>query len=98
VHFKENGKTYPFSVVYDKIVFLICITVVSVPREYNFHRHYEISHIYKLCVLEVELRENKLQNLKSDLQRQRNIRTVAAKSNEAAFHASIAISQTTARK
>jgi hypothetical protein len=49
-------------------------------------------------VLEGKLREDKLKNLKYDLQRQENIFYVATKSNEAAVHASFAVSQIIAKK
>jgi hypothetical protein len=61
-------------------------------------RHYETLHRDAFGVLEAKLREDKLENLKSDLQRQQNIVTVATKSNEAAVHASFAISQIIAKK
>jgi hypothetical protein len=93
------GKHYFFfSVVHHKIVCLICNKGVSVPKEYNLRRHYETSHKDKFGVLEGKLREDKLKNLKSDLQQQQNIFTVAAKSNETAVHASFAISQIIAEK
>jgi hypothetical protein len=69
-----------------------------VSKEYNSRRHYETLHKDKFCVLEGKLREDKLKNLKSDLQRQQNIFTVATKSNEATVHASFAISQIIAKK
>jgi hypothetical protein len=69
-----------------------------VPKEYNLRRHYETLHKEMFGVLEVRLRENKLKNLKSDLQRQQNIFTVTAKSNGAAVHASFANSQIIAKK
>jgi hypothetical protein len=40
-----------------------------------------------LVFLEGKLREDKLKNLKSDLQQQQTIFTIATKSNEAAVHA-----------
>jgi hypothetical protein len=46
----------------------------------------------------MEVREGKLKNLKSNLQRQQNIFTVAIKSNEAAVHVNFAISQIIAKK
>jgi hypothetical protein len=93
VYFKKNGKTYFFSVVRDKIVCFIFSKGVSVPKEYNLRRHYETLHKDTFGVLEGKPREDKLKNLKSDLQRQQIIVTVATKSNEAAVHASFVISQ-----
>jgi hypothetical protein len=61
-------------------------------------RNYETLHKDKFGVLEGKLREDKLKNLKSHLQRQQNIFTVATKSNKAAVHAGFAISQITAKK
>jgi hypothetical protein len=87
-----------FSVVRDKIVYLIFNKGISVPKEYNLRRHYETLHKHKFGILEGKLRQGKLKNLKSDLQRQQNIFTVATKSNEAAVHASFAISQINAKK
>jgi hypothetical protein len=58
-----------------------------VTKEYNLHCHYETLHKDKFGVLEEKLREDKLKNLKSDLQWQQNIFTAAAKSNEAEVHA-----------
>jgi hypothetical protein len=87
-----------FSVVRDKIVCLLCNKGVSVPKEYNLRRHYETIHKDKFGVLEGKLREDKLKNLKSYLKRQLNIFTVPTKSNEAAVHASFAISQIIAKK
>jgi hypothetical protein len=69
-----------------------------VPEEYSLRCHYETVHKDKFGVLEVELREDKLKNLKSDLQQQQNIFTVVTKSNEAAVNASFAISQIIAKK
>jgi hypothetical protein len=42
-------------------------------------RHYETLHKDKFGVLEVKLREDKLKNLKYDLQWQQNILNVATK-------------------
>jgi hypothetical protein len=84
--------------VRDKIVCLICNKGVSVPKEYNLRRHYETLHKDKFGVLEVKLREDKLKNLKSDVQRQQNIFTVTTKSKEAAVHASFANLQIIAKK
>jgi hypothetical protein len=58
-------------------------------QEYSLRRYYETLHKDKFCVLEGRLRENKLKNLKCDLQRQQHIFTVATETNEAAFQASI---------
>jgi hypothetical protein len=97
--FQEKWENmYFFSVVRDKIVCLICNKGVSVPKEYNLRRHYETLHKDTFGVLEGKLREDNLKNLKSDMKRQQNIFTVATKSNEAAVHASFAISQITAKK
>jgi hypothetical protein len=93
VYFKKNGKTYVFSVARDKIVCLIRSKAVSAPKEYKLLRHYETLHKDKFGVLEGRLRENKLKNLKCDLQRQQNVFTVATKTNEAAVQASFIISQ-----
>jgi hypothetical protein len=96
--FQENGKKCIFfSVMRDKIVCLICNKGTSVPKEY-LRRHYETLHKDKFGVPEEKLREDKLNNLKSDLQRQQNTFTVATKSNEAAIHASFAISQIILKK
>lgn len=56
----------------DKIVCLICNKWVLVAKEYNLRRHYGTVHKDMFGVQEVELREDKLQKLKSDLQRQWN--------------------------
>jgi hypothetical protein len=79
--FKEKWENmyFFFSVVHDKIVCLICSKAVSAPKEYNLRRHYETLHKDKFVVLEGMLRENKLKNIKCDLQRQQNIFTVATK-------------------
>jgi hypothetical protein len=69
-----------FSVVRDKIVCIICNKGVSAPKEHNFRRHYETLHKDKFGVPEGKLREDKLKDLKSDMQRQQNIFTVAKKS------------------
>jgi hypothetical protein len=89
---------YFFSVVRDKIDCLICNKGVSMPKEYNLCHHYKTLHKDRFGVLEGNLREDKLKNLKSDLQQQQNIFTVAAKSNEAAVHASFVISQIVTKK
>jgi hypothetical protein len=97
--FQEQwGNVYFFSVVRDKIACLICRKVVSAPKEYNLRQHYETLHKHKFGVLEGRLRENKLKNLKCDLQRQQNMFTAATKTNEAAVQASFIISQIIARK
>jgi hypothetical protein len=97
--FQEKWENiYFFSVVRDKIVSLICNKGVSVPKEYNLCHHYETLHKDKFGVFEGKLREDKLKNLKSDLQQQQNIFTIATKSNEAAVHASFVISQIIAKK
>jgi hypothetical protein len=43
-----------------------------VAKEYNLRRHYATLHKDKFGAQEVKLREDKLQKLKSDLQRQQN--------------------------
>jgi hypothetical protein len=94
VYLKKNGKTCIFfSVVHDKIVCLICSKAASAPKEYNLRRHYETLRKDKFVVLEGMLRENKLKNIKCDLQWQQNIFTVATKTNEAAVQVSFIISQ-----
>jgi S-adenosylmethionine hydrolase len=55
--------------------------------------HYKTLHKDKFGVLEGRLRENKLKNVKCDLQRQQNILTVVTKTNEAAVQTSFIISQ-----
>jgi hypothetical protein len=87
-----------FSEVRDKIVYLICSKGVSVPKEYSFCHHYETLHRDKFGVLELKLREDKLQNLSYYLQWQQNVFAVATKSNEAPVHGSFTISQITAKK
>jgi hypothetical protein len=64
-----------------------------VPKEYISHHLCEILQKDKSGVLQVKLREDKLQNLKAHLQLQQNIFTAATKSNEAAAHASFDIAQ-----
>jgi hypothetical protein len=71
---------------------------VSAPKEYNLGHHYETLHKDKFGVLEGRLRENKLKNLKCDLQWQQNISTIATKTNEATVQASFIISQIIAKK
>jgi hypothetical protein len=92
------GKHTFFSIVHDKIVCLICSKAVSAPNEYNLRHHYETLRKDKFGVLEGRLRENKLKNLKCDMQLQQNIFTVTTKTNEAAVQASFIISQTIAKK
>jgi hypothetical protein len=46
----------------------------------------------------MKLREDKLQNIKSDLQQEQNMFTVATKSNETAVHGSFGVSQIIAEK
>jgi hypothetical protein len=79
VYLKKNEKTYFFSVVHDKIVCLFFNKGVSVPKEYNLRRHYETLHNDAFGVLKGKLREDKLNDLKSDLQWQQNIFTVTTK-------------------
>ncbi|XP_017770200.1 PREDICTED: general transcription factor II-I repeat domain-containing protein 2-like [Nicrophorus vespilloides] len=88
---------YFFSIVQNKILCLICIKEITVPKEYNLRRHYEAFHRDKYDVFEGKLREEKLKKLKLDMQRQQNIFTVATKSNDAAIHASFAVSQIIAK-
>jgi hypothetical protein len=71
---------------------------VSAPKKYKLRHHYETLHKDKFGVLEGRIRENKLKNLKCDLQWQQNIFTVATKTNEAAVQASFIISQIIAKK
>jgi hypothetical protein len=92
------GKHVFFSEVHDKIVCLICSKVVSAPKECNLRHLYETLHKDKFGVPEGRLRENKLKNLKCDLQRQQNMFTVTTKTNEAAVQASFIISQIIAKK
>jgi hypothetical protein len=76
VYFKKKWENiYFFSVVRDKIVCLIYNKRVSVPKECNLRRHYETLHKDTFGVLEGKLREDKLKNLISDLQRQQDIAT-----------------------
>jgi hypothetical protein len=49
-------------------------------------------------ILDVNLREDKLLNPKSDLQRRQNTFAAATKSNEAAFRCSFSMSQISAKK
>jgi hypothetical protein len=58
--------------VRDKTVGLICNKSVLEPKEYNLRRHYRILHRNKFGVLEVKVREVKLQNLESALLQQQN--------------------------
>jgi hypothetical protein len=95
---KKWENMYFFSVVRDKIVCLISSKAVSAPKEYNLGRHYETLHKDKFSVLEGRLRENKLKNLKCDLQWQQNISTIATKTNEATVQESFIISQIIAKK
>jgi hypothetical protein len=62
------------------------------------HHRCAILHKDKFGVLQVKLREDKLQNLKAHLQLQQNIFTAATKSDEAAVHASFDTSQIIANK
>jgi hypothetical protein len=93
---RKMGKRVFFSVMRDKI---ICNNGVSVPKSTICA---VITKLYtKLSLVFLQgssLREDKLKNLKSDLQKQQNIFTVATKSNEVAVHASFAISQIIAKK
>jgi hypothetical protein len=69
--FQEKWENkYSFSVVRDEIVCLICSKAVSASKQYNLRQHFETLHKDKFGVLEGRLTENKLKNLKWDLQRQ----------------------------
>lgn len=67
-------------------------------KRIHFAPSYETWHKDKYGVIEAKLREDKLKNLKSNLQWQQNRFTVATKSHEVAVVASLAISQSTAKK
>jgi hypothetical protein len=54
---------------------------VSATKEYSLLRLYETLHKDKFGVLEGTLKEDKLKNLKCDLQRRKNTFTVATKTN-----------------
>jgi hypothetical protein len=92
---RKMGKHVLFSVVRDKIVCLTCRWWCQLQKNTI---HYKTLHNDKFGVLEVGLRENKLKNLKCDLQRQQNILTVVTKTNEAAVQTSFIISQIIAKK
>jgi hypothetical protein len=78
--------------------FAVCKLIPPIKPSPQLRRHYETLHKDKFGVLEGMLRENKLKNLKCDLQRQQNILTVATKTNEVAVQASVIISQIIAKK
>ena len=40
----EWTNKYLFTVVNSKVLCLVCRNVVSVPKEYNLRRHFEINH------------------------------------------------------
>jgi hypothetical protein len=74
-----------------KIICLICKQTISVPKEYNIRRHYDI-HRSKYDQFTGNLRTDKLRNLKSCLEKQQNIFHQVNRINEDAVKASFVVS------
>lgn len=68
----------------EKPLYLICQKSISVVKEYNLKRHYDIEHKTKFECLEGESRKKKIINLKSSLKNQQNTFKVVTDKSESA--------------
>jgi hypothetical protein len=73
------------------IVYLICKQTISVCKDYNIKHHYNI-HTEKYDLFVGKIREDKLNELKSGLNKQQNIFQSLSRVNEGAVKASYALS------
>lgn len=57
----------------NKAICLICKESISVFKEFNIRRHFETKHKFHYGILEGDLRDNKIQQLKKQLTCQQNV-------------------------
>lgn len=87
--FKERWTTDYFCIQSkDKSLCLICNETISMFKEYNIKRHYESKHKEKYETLEGQLRENKIEVLKKNLESQQRIFKKCANEKLASVRAS----------
>lgn len=75
-----------------KLQCLVCMQVVSVPKEYNVKRHYSTMHEEKYRKYEGQSRVVLIQDLKKKLKQQTSMFHKVANTNTLALHASYAVS------
>lgn len=76
----------------NKILCLICKNSIAVAKEYNLKRHYDTNHKANYDQYVEKLRENKLSELKSILQKQQSVFTKSVEDNTAAVKVSYILS------
>ncbi|KZC15100.1 General transcription factor II-I repeat domain-containing protein 2 [Dufourea novaeangliae] len=76
----------------NKILCLICKNSISVAKEYNLKRHYDTNHKTNYDQYVAKLREDKLSELKSILQKQQSVFTKCVEDNTAAVKVSYILS------
>ncbi|KAL4152891.1 hypothetical protein QTP88_000724 [Uroleucon formosanum] len=95
--FQENWELQYFcSEINNKILCLICKSVISVPKLYNIKRHYE-QHKSKYDQYEGLLREEKLKEFISGYKKQQIMFTKIPQENEAAVKVSYVLSELIAK-
>ena len=96
--FNENWTSDYFFIEYeDKPMCLICMEVLAVFKEYNLQRHHESKHKQEFDCLEGELRDLKINSLKSSLINQQNTFKKVRMQNEAPVRASYIVAREIAK-
>ncbi|CAH1105999.1 unnamed protein product [Psylliodes chrysocephalus] len=89
---------YLFVCVGEKPVCLVCNESVSVMKEYNIKRHYDSKHSSKFAYFQGQLRLDKVEVLKKQLQRQQHSFNKQNEDSEASVKVSYIISEKIAHK
>lgn len=89
---------YLFVCVGEKPICLVCNESISVVKEYNIKRHYESKHSSKFAHLQGQIRIDKVEALKKQLQRQQYSFHKQNDDSEASVKVSYIISEKIARK
>lgn len=76
---------------------LICQKTIAVKKEYNLKRHYDTEHKAKFACLVGDLRQNKINALKSSVKNQQNVFKVQVQSNESGVRASLRVAEILAK-
>ena len=97
--FNEKWKLdYFFTLMKDKAVCLLCSDSVSVLKEYNIKRHYEIKHETNYKNTQGQMRKDQFNQLEKSLKQQQNIFKVQSFSSDLAVKASYTVSQILIKK
>lgn len=89
---------YLFVCVGEKPICLVCNESVAVAKEYNIKRHYDSKHSSKFAHLEGQLRIDKVESLKKQLERQQHSFRKHNEDSEAVVKVSYIIAEKIARK